>query len=399
MSRLFFNIILCFVLIHASHAQKHDFKTGKPITKTYYTQIPYENVRGKIIIPVTINNTVYRFLFDTGAPNLISSTLAEAINSNNNTTISVNDANNNKQRMGLTTIPLLTIGGVSFKNSSALVFDDNNNLVFNCFNVDGIIGTNLLRKSVVQILPKENQIIFTNNYRKLQLDKNKAIAMDLKGNQSSPYISISIKGDKNAKENALIDTGASGFYDMCKTTFNTLKEHQVVKSFASGSGTSSLGLFGSSEAQTQHLVNIPTITIANHDFKNITTETSSDTNSRIGSDILKYGNMTLDFKHKQFYFSPFNTESDVTESYFGFTPTIQDNTLIVGIVWDDTLKDKISPGDEILKVDDTDFSELNICELVTRNSPFKAQDLIKLTVKTSSGDIKTLSLKKQQINP
>ncbi|WP_242205306.1 aspartyl protease family protein [Aestuariivivens insulae] len=394
MTKYVLNIIFCFVLVNFSGAQNNTFKTGKPTTKHYYTEIPYKNVRGKLIIPVTINNTSYRFLFDTGAPNLISSTLLKEIGNNKYKSISVRDANQNRQRMKLTTIPLLTIGEVSFKNTSALVFDEADNLVFDCFEIDGIIGSNLLRKSIVQIQPKRNLFIITNNRNKLQLNKSKGIELMLRSNQSSPYITVKIKGNKNANEHVLIDTGASGLYDMCKTNYKVLEQQNVLSYYASGSGASSIGLFGTPEAQTQYQVKLPEMEIGGHLFKNVSTITSGDDNSRIGSDILKYGGMTIDFKHKRFYFNAFNTTSDATENDFGFTPTIKNNKLIVGVIWDETLKSKLNSGDEILKINDLDLSTLDLCDLITKPSPFLMNDTIQIVIKNNNGNTTSFDLKK-----
>ena len=394
MAKWVLNIMFFLALINFSYAQKTTFQTGKPTSKTYYSEIPYKNVRGKLIIPVTINNKTYRFLFDTGAPNLISLTLQKEINNSNDKSISVSDANQNKQRMALTTVPLLTLGNLSFKNTSALVFDSSNNLVFDCYAIDGIIGSNLLRKSIVQIQFKESKIILTNDSKKLRLDKTKGIDLMLRGNQSSPYINIKIKDHKNANENVLIDTGASGFYDMCKTNYKLLQEHDILSNTINGEGASSLGLFGASEAETQYLVKIPSIEIDGHTFTNISTITSSDNNSRIGSDILENGIMTLDFKHKRFYFDAYSAESDMTENNFGLTPTIQDNLLIVGIVWDEDLKDKIHVGDRILKINDMDLSTMDICDLLTKDSPFKSSDSIHITIKNKAGETNSFILEK-----
>ncbi|GAA3580098.1 retropepsin-like aspartic protease [Snuella lapsa] len=387
-------IIFCFLLVNTSFAQKNTFKTGRPTTKDYYTKISYKNIRGKLIVPVVINNKTYRFLFDTGAPNLISSALASQISKNKSTTISVSDANQKEQRMQRTTIPLITIGEVTFKNTSALVFDKTSNLLFDCYAIDGIIGSNLLRKSVVQILPKEGIIILTNNPKKLQLNKRKSIDLTLEGNQSSPYINIRLKAHKNASEKVLMDTGASGFYDMCKKNYHILEQNNIVAPFATGTGAASIGLLGTSEEQKQYLVKVPALEIAGHSFKNVSTITSSDSNSRIGSDILKYGAITINFRDKQFYFETYNSENDLTEKHFGFTPTIKNNKLIVGVVWDDTLKNKISSGDEILKVNDNYISELNICDLITKDSPFKINTTINITVRIKTGNVISLALEK-----
>ena len=68
-------LILTLLIVFVSQffvAQNVDFDKGTILQKKYYEVIQYESVYDKIIIPVTINGKNYRFLLDTGAPNLIS---------------------------------------------------------------------------------------------------------------------------------------------------------------------------------------------------------------------------------------------------------------------------------------------------------------------------------------
>lgn len=388
-------MFLFIVLASQTHAQKTKFKSGTSSPRNYYSEIKYEDVNGKIVIPVSINNKTYRFLFDTGAPNVISSGIFETLNIEKSTEITVSDANNKKQNMKNAIIPSLTIGDVIYKNSQALVFDDTNNIVFNCFEIDGIIGTNLLRKSIVKILPKENLLVLTNDRKRMSLSKDEAIDMVLRGGQSSPYISIGLQGENNAKEFLLLDTGASGFYDMCKKNYSTLKERNVTHELGNSIGASSLGMFGATKESVQYRVQIPTIKIVNHEFKNVITTTGNDDNSRIGSDILKYGDMTLDFRNKKFYFNPFEKQSDLDEKLFGFTPTIAENKLIVGMVWNEDLKEHMSYGDEILKVNDTDLAYLDLCHLLTMPSLFKNESTINITFKNENDEVNTMTLHRE----
>ena len=58
----------------------------------------------------------------------------------------------------------------------------------------------------------------------------------------------------------------------------------------------------------------------------------------------------------------------------GFTPTLNNNKLIVGFVWEETLKSKITFGDEILEVNGIDFNTIDICDFITKESIFKESD-------------------------
>ncbi|WP_299549607.1 retropepsin-like aspartic protease [Seonamhaeicola sp.] len=395
MGRIILGIFFYLSLTSVCHAQKSYFKTGKPSSKHYYTEITYEEVRGKIIIPVSIDGKVYRFLFDTGAPNLITSDLWKTIKSKKTRSLSVTDINQKKQRMDLITIQKLSLGNISFKNTGALMFNGKNNLVIDCFKVDGFIGSNLLRKSIIQIKPKEKRLILTNDPKKLDLNEEHASPLILVGNQSSPYINIKLKGDHSGNENLLFDTGASGFYDLCKKNYKTLEEKNIATVLSKGKGASSVGMFGVAEKSVQYRLKIPELTINNQIFTNVITTTGDDDNSRIGSDILKYGNVTLDFIKRKFYFTPFEANNDLDEKLFGFSPTIIDKKLVVGFVWDEALKDHIQFGDEIIEINSINYQDKEICDFITKRSIFKQNNTLNVVIKRQNGEKKTLTIQRK----
>jgi hypothetical protein len=297
--------------------------------------------------------------------------------------------------MELGNIPLLTIGNVSFKNSSALIFESDNNLLFDCFNIDGIIGSNMLRKSVVQIQSKKKLLILTNDSKKLQLHKNYGSKLTLVGNQSSPYITIKLKGEQAGSETLLFDTGASGFYDVCKMNYTVFEQKNIFKVISKGTGSSSTGLYGVAETNEQYQLKTPELIINNMVFKNIVTTTGDDDNSRIGSDLLNYGTVTLNFIKKVFYFEAYKAVNDLDEKLLGFTPTIENNKLVVGFVWDDLLKDKIQFGDEIIKVNNVEVQDRNICDFINKTSIFKENDTLDIVFKNSKGETSKIELAKK----
>lgn len=388
------NTLFFFIILNFSCAQTPKLDKGKVAKKSYYTEIAYQDVNGKLIIPVTIKNKTYRFLFDTGAPNLISSELKDELGINSNQKISVSDANSAKEKMDILTIPEFNLGNVLFKNTTALVYNGTDNILFDCFQIDGIIGSNVLKRSVVQISSKKKVIIITNSPKKLNLENAEVSKLKLVGAQSSPYFQIKLKGKKSATEDVLFDSGASGFYDLCLKNYKTFKLHEVINTLSEADGASSVGLFGIAETQNQYRVKIPELRINGIPFKNVITITETDNNSRMGSELLNYGEVTLDFKNKKFYFSPFKTDINLEKKLLGFTPTLKNKKLIVGFVWNDALKNKIAYGDQILKLNKIDLSTIDICDFLTQESIFKEHETLDISFKNSKGKINKIRLKK-----
>src|SRR5690606_7388501 len=66
-------ILMFFLFVANLNAQnKYTLNVGKIKQKKYHNTFDFENVKGKIIIDVKINNKIRKFILDTGAPTSIS---------------------------------------------------------------------------------------------------------------------------------------------------------------------------------------------------------------------------------------------------------------------------------------------------------------------------------------
>jgi predicted aspartyl protease len=375
-----------------SFAQNIDLNKGNTKEESYYTEIQFEYVNGKIIIPILINEKTYRFLLDTGAPNLITKKLAETLKQKSLQEIKVSDANDNKSSMNFVELPNITIGNVVFENSVALSSNDDGNLVFDCFNLDGFIGSNLLRNSILQIDTRNKTLIITNDEKKLKLNKKNSIELSLIGNQSSPYIWIKLKGKNSGKEQVLLDTGMKGFYDISNRNYSLLKNENIFKIISTGIGSKEIGLFGNSKDSEQLKIFLPEMKISNSSFLNISTITTNDKNSRIGIELFENGIATLDFKNKKFYFDQYGINTDLNEKQLGFSPTILNQKLSIGIVWDEKLKDKIFSGDEIIEINGKNYENYLLCDLINKKSIFKEIEIVNIKIRNKSGEIRDINL-------
>lgn len=384
-------VLLLIVLSSFSYAQNIDLNKGNTQEDSYYTEIQFEYVNGKIIIPILINEKTYRFLLDTGAPNLITKKLAETLKLKGLQEIKVSDANYNKSSMNFVELPNITLGNVVFENSVALSSKDDKNLVFDCFNLDGFIGSNLLRNSILQIDTRNKTLIITNDEKKLKLNKKNSIELSLIGNQSSPYIWIKLKGKNSGKEQVLLDTGMKGFYDISNRNYSLLKNENIFKIISTGIGSKEIGLFGNSKDSEQLKIFLPEMKISNSLFLNISTITTNDKNSRIGIELFENGLATLDFKNKKFYFDQYGTNTDLNEKQLGFSPTILNQKLSIGIVWDEKLKDKIFFGDEIIEINGKNYENYLLCDLINKKSIFKEIEIVNIKIRNKSGEIRKIN--------
>lgn len=388
------NIICLAVLLLSIICNSQKITLNQGITKeqNYYSEIPFEYVNSKIIIPVTIEGKTYRFMLDTGAPNCITLKLKNSLSAKVIQQLPITDANNTKSVMDVVALPELTIGGITFQNSVALAYTDEKNIIFDCFEIDGFIGSNLLRNSILQIDTNNKVIRITNDITKVTTNKKNGSKIALLGNQSSPFIWIRLNGKKSAKEQVLLDTGMKGFYDLSNRVYNAFKDKTEIKLLSTGNGSTSLGMFENKKTDDLYRVYVPELTIADAKFVNVTTTTTSDKNSRIGMDFLEHGIGTLDYKNKKFYYSAYNDTTDLSEVTRPFTPTILNNKLSVGVVWDEKLKEKIKSGDEIIELNGVNYEQYAICDLITKPSIFKDIVLKDFVIKKADGSLLKVNL-------
>ena len=260
-------LLLALIVTFSSFGQKVKFNKGRAASKHYYTEITYQELKGKLIIPVTIDGVTYRFLFDTGAPNLVNHDILSKITYKVINSIEVKDANETGRPLNVVSIAVLSIGDVEFRNSPAIVNDPESEFLFKCLGLDGIIGSNLIRNSVVQLDSRQQKLILTNQRELLPLQEEGFLDMALSKGQSSPYIWIELNGDDKAREQVLIDTGAQGFYDLAERRFKKFESYNVFSKVEKAYGYKGLGMFGLSKPKMHYRVVIPEISIQGTSFK------------------------------------------------------------------------------------------------------------------------------------
>lgn len=385
-------IVIFLLLSNYCVAQNINLNLGNSKELNYYSEIPFEYVNGKIIVSVLLNKNKYRFLLDTGAPNLITKRLSNILNLESLQELKISDANQIKSTMNIVQLPNLTIGSIIFENSIALSSQEENNLVFDCFEIDGFIGSNLLRNSIIQIDVKNKTLIITNDPKKLHLNNENSSKLSLFGQQGSPFIWLKLTGSKDSgKEQVLLDTGMKGFYDISLKNYINFKNEKIFSEVANGKGSESIGLSGTSPESEQVRLLLKHMKIANSDFLNISTTTTNDNNSRIGIGLFENGIGTIDFINKKFYFEQYEHNKDLTEKYLPFSRTIINNKLSIGIVWDEKLKTKINYGDEIIEINGKNYENYKLCDFINKSN-FENITVSEIKIRNKKGEINTITL-------
>lgn len=96
-------------------------------------------------------------------------------------------------------------------------------------------------------------------------------------------------------------------------------------------------------------------------------------------------------KKKNFYFEA-NETIILSNKEPKFALTIFDNKLIVGLVWDKNLSEKIKFGDEILSIDSFKINEMKLCECLNLKKYVKNKNLYTIEVKNKEGQISEINI-------
>lgn len=377
-------ILLCLTLV--IHAQTFDFKAGSFTVNEYFIELPYQNVNNKIIVEVEIKRKKRRFLLDTGAPLAISQELFEELKPTILTKQVIRDINQKTDSLLFVRIDSLKIGEVFGIGIPAIVLNDN--LIMDCLNVDGFLGSNALRNSVIQF-DSQNQVIrIADSVSKLNTEGLTASDM-LLDNQSSPFLKLNI--GKKISEYVIFDSGSDVFYSMAHgkvKKFSKAKDFTIINQ---ATGCNQIGLYGMANSEETSLLRIPFITLNAVRIDNIISETSNNNNSRIGSAFLEHGVLTLDYKMKKSYFKKSAENAEFKNRQFQINPTYIDNKLCVGKIWMKELEQVVSIGDEIISIDGIRVDSLTLCDAITGAIP-KGSAQRKIDLKKSNGAIISINV-------
>lgn len=387
-----FYLLIFLIIPTFSGAQTFTLNKGNVKEPGYFTVIDYQNIRGKVIVNATIANNSYRFILDTGAPTMITKKVFDQLGLTTTSHLPIKDGNNRPDSLIASQLREITLGGIVFNDVPVLVANDP--LLFDCHKVDGFIGSNLLRNSIISISPKEMKLTLTDQVEKLMLNQRHAADLVLNKSQSSPYISVRLKNKKSAAAMVLFDTGMEGLYDVALEHYRLLEKGNIFKVSGKSNGNSTLSLNGAGTDTLQYRLHLAELQINSAVFRNVNAQTTASGNSRIGSELLDYGKVTVDYLNKKFYFEPLQTINDAAKDQFPLAMTIKENKLVVGIVWQDSLMGKVKIGDQILRVDDKDYSKFDTCEFINGKSIFEGKEQVTLTIVDANGESHSLVIRR-----
>jgi predicted aspartyl protease len=387
-------ILLFFsIFIYQGYSQQFiDFNQGGIKEESYYSVIPYKNVGGLILVETEINGKKFKFMVDTGAPAALSQNVFNELNLQHISKTKISDSNGKTDSLIIAIIPNIKLGDLDFTDIPAIVLPSNT--FFDCFKIDGIIGSNMIRNSIIRFSSKDYTLTICNSPQKLNLRKKESTRIILTKGQSNPIIGIEAKNKKSVREQILFDSGMTGLYQISLNHFNFFNERKIFDDLIQSKGGADIGFYGNGNDTVVYMGRIPEILINKTQFKNISIKTTSG-GERIGAKLFDYGIVTIDYLNKRFYFESYEKSYDLLTKEFPIDIMVEEGKLLVATVWCESLKHQIKRGDQILTVNGVAFENVEICKMLTDSNYFKSSDIVVLTIKSTDGCQKTLTIRKE----
>ena len=268
--------------------------------------IRVEVIKGKIIVPVTIEEETYPFILDTGGLLTISPQLAKNLALKNLDRIKVTGVNKQSVTYNQVMIPQLNFGQLSFINQLAISGSFLDEYPTKCLGALGIIGRELLNQYVVQYDLKHNFIILSNNISTFQIPEQGGIPL-FYTQSGLPFINLNTSiGDI---PRVIFDSGADDLLSIKKSLVLTLKRKGKI---AKEDLHFFKGFFGfgvsnkTPKPHRQYILKIDSIFVGKTTILLGATDISKKSNSRIGSALLNLGKLTVDPINQKMYFQPYD---------------------------------------------------------------------------------------------
>jgi len=331
------------------------FKKGEYSKKKDVVEVPFTLENGLIIIPVTIEGETYRFLFDTGAPNVISTELSSKLTTKRKRSFRTSDSQGNQTILDYVSLPKIEIQGASFINMTAAVADLKKTDAIACLGIDGLIGANLMRKASWQIDNLNRVLRIAFDFEKLHLPEGSFVIPFSTEVTGTPVLHLKI-GNTDIKK-IQMDTGSVGFITTDMDSYKSVLMHETVLAKRSSYGVSSVGLFGTAVNDSIFQLGVQQITLGDLVLENQIVEFKQAKISLLGMAFLKNFLVTIDWSKNLLYLYPQREFHNSFVESFGISIMRAGNQMEVTMITSGSEADKqgLKLGDKVVRLNDIDL--------------------------------------------
>ena len=338
------------------------FNKGQVAEKQYYAEIPFTYEDHLIKIVVNYKGQNLPFLLDTGAGNLLFSDQVKS-----KQTISATDVFDDASQLETIDHQNFKIGNVDFRDMNFVVMDKPS-VLKKCFGVNGLIGSNSFRNSILKIDYANKKVIVTNDVTKLGLSNYNAYDLNpYSATEILPTFDINYQlGDDKFGITFLFDTGFNRYITLASGDLDILQNADEVTKTREGKGIDAFSIFGADRKKDLKAVYLK------HDFVfgDLSTglqeiNVDSPSMSSVGNILLETKAPIIDYIHQKVYFQRGTTKLTIPDEEPVKILFHKGALSIVGL-WDDYVN-KAKIGDKVLEINGQKVNATNICETISED--------------------------------
>ena len=369
------------------------FQEGRIKQTSFNVEIPFEYRLGLVIIKVELNNETYDFVFDSGAPNVLSKELAATLGIKGLITQDIGGHQGNRQPMDFTKIEALTIGGITFEETAAGIGDFNQSTEVGCLEIDGIIGSNLMRLAVWKIDYRNQIITITNTKESLSLGKDTKRIPFYSNSVHTPYCDLKINGI--VEKNMMLDLGATEGFNLSYNNYKKIQKAVSNNKEVVDYGYHGAGFYGYGNIDSLYYLQADDLSIGEIQLNNQVIKFSKSFTPTIGTGFFKNYDLVMNWTDQEFLLSPHTVYDNHKLIHKGINFNYQDGALSIAslVTGSEAEALGIQVGDKVIQIDGKDYAAMTqaaYCKLFGQANWYKE---IKRVVINRNGEALSFDLK------
>lgn len=348
---------------------------------------------GLIIVPVNINGEVFRFLFDSGAPLSISKELQEKFKFKRVSQGNIKDSDQNRLKVDYVQIDSLLLGSIPFTMQTAFVADFQANEVLRCFELDGILGSNLMRYCNWLIDYESGEIVLTSNFQEADTINSMTLPF-YEDQQYDMHISFNI--GKVDIRNAKVDYGSAGSLLLPAERFQEIQELGIVPETFEKLGRKSSGLIGGIVEIDQSVGYTDSMLI--QDLRLDDVQIRSGHKGLVGFGVLSRFVVGIDWENHLLHLRHNNKHPKNFTYGFGLWPAEDGPHLVIQQITTGSVAQKagLEVGMKVMSIEELDFAgDSKFCDYVDMIS--SSSEELQITVVDTAGQERVIILKNARL--
>jgi hypothetical protein len=359
---LVFICLMVLVTLGCSVKWTEALKYGSVTNRNASDVVDIEIRKKLIIVPVTIGGKEYRFLFDTGAPFSVSDQLQKDNNFKIVSKGNIIDSDYNRKKVCWVQVDSISISNVLFLNQTAFIGDLDANPIMKCLEIDGIIGSNIIRQYNWTIDQEQNSLFLSS---KTEIDTFKESVVIPFTTDYQYNIFIDVYFGQTKVKNILVDYGSNGSIALNDEIFTALKEKNIISETFIEKGINQSGIIGKPVELNREITYSDSVRTNSLQFRSVMIRTGKTVS--IGNDLLSRFNVTIDWSNKKLYlYKSVKEVHRVGSAGFRLGHSIEKGVYIQSVMEkSDAYYKGLRPNMKIFKIDSLDFERgSSFCDYV-----------------------------------